>query len=327
MSGKVIFHKSFNSLLLKLKNFDHGHSVAAWEEVPSFGESLGEVQINALEEVKSAINSELLKPNLSNIAAYDESILELKTLEGILRCTTHCCIIQDELRYYPSGFVSLKYYTSSELVSNKIDNSNEVILTHDIAYSITKEYIDERREFLVSQSPDNSLLFIDGSMFSGQSTSGNFVLVDELQKKRTFPVFFVKNSDSTIIRDNYEAASLFHNDLHWAHATLKQGERSQLFQYQSKEGRSKVMCFLKIFESRSPVRIEFPYQLFKQGAYPENIFEIIYYQFLANGYGSNIQPKIIQVAELYAREILKSTNLYSEIEKLGLTNSMNEERF
>jgi hypothetical protein len=87
------------------------------------------------------------------------------------------------------------------------------------------------------------------------------------------------------------------------------------------------MCFLKIFESRSPVRIEFPYQLFKQGAYPENIFEIIYYQFLANGYGSNIQPKIIQVAELYAREILKSTNLYSEIEKLGLTNSMNEERF
>ena len=123
-----------------------------------------------------------------------------------------------------------------------------------------------------------------------------------MSSKKNVSSFLCQNSDSTIIRDNYEAASLFHNDLHWAHATLKQGERSQLFQYQSKEGRSKVMCFLKIFESRSPVRIEFPYQLFKQGVYPENIFEIIYYQFLANGYGSNIQPKIIQVMELYAEK-------------------------
>ena len=53
---------------------------------------------------------------------------------------------------------------------------------------------------------------------------------------------------------------------------------------------------------------------------------MIYFQYLANGYTQNIQPKIIQVAELYAREILKSTNLYTEVEKLGLTKTMNEER-
>jgi hypothetical protein len=29
---------------------------------------------------------------------------------------------------------------------------------------------------------------------------------------------------------------------------------------------------------------------------------------------------------MYAREILKSTNLYKEIERMGLTKSMNEER-
>ena len=39
-----------------------------------------------------------------------------------------------------------------------------------------------------------------------------------------------------------------------------------------------------------------------------------------------MQPRIIQISEMYAREILKSTNLYKEINKMGLTKNMNEER-
>ena len=327
MSGKVIFHRSFNSLLQRLKALDTGGASLAWQDIPSYSESKGEVIIRALEQNKSKIQSSLLKPNMLNLGAYDESILELKTLEGVLRCTTHCCLIQDEEKYYPSGFVSLKYFTSSSRVANNMSGADEIILTKDLSYSITKEYISERREFLSKRAPANTIFFIDGSMFSGQSTSGNFKLVEDLIEKGTLPIFFVKNSDSTTIRDNYSAANGYNNDLHWAYETLNQGERSPLFHYQSKEGRSKVMCFLKVFNSRSPVRIEMPYEPFSRNLYPNGIFESIYYQFLANGYNKNIQPKIIQVSEHYAREILKSTNLYSEIEKLGLIKSMNEERF
>ena len=86
------------------------------------------------------------------------------------------------------------------------------------------------------------------------------------------------------------------------------------------------MCFIKIYDKRSPVRIEFPLKAFEEGWYGDDVFDLIFYQFLANGSSNNMQPRIIQVSEMYAREILKSTNLYKEIERMGLTKSMNEER-
>ena len=83
---------------------------------------------------------------------------------------------------------------------------------------------------------------------------------------------------------------------------------------------------MKVFKDRSPVRIEFPLKAFEENWYNDDVFDQIYYQFLANGSSNNMQPRIIQVAEMYAREILKSTNLYQEIERMGLTKNMNEER-
>jgi hypothetical protein len=179
---------------------------------------------------------------------------------------------------------------------------------------------------LSKASPDNSLLFIDGSMFSGASTSGNFILIDNLLSKNCRPIFFVKNSESTIITERFEFAKGYNSDLHWAYINLKPGEVSPVFAYTSKEGRSKAMCFVKIYDKRSPVRIEFPLNAFEEGWYGDDVFDLIFYQFLANGSSNNMQPRIIQVSEMYAREILKSTNLYKEIERMGLTKSMNEER-
>ena len=108
---------------------------------------------------------------------------------------------------------------------------------------------------------------------------------------------------------------------------MKVGEYSQVFRYTSDDGRSKAMCFMKIFDNRSPVRIEFPYDAFNANMYPDSVFDTIYYQYLANGSHNNVQPRIIQVAEMYAREVLKSTNLYKEIDRMGLTQSMNETRW
>ena len=162
-------------------------------------------------------------------------------------------------------------------------------------------------------------------MFSGATTAGNFILIQKLLSNQTKPVFFVKNSTSTIITERFEFAKGFNSDLHWAYMTLNAGQISPFFAYDS-EGRSKAMCFIKVFDNRSPIRLEFPLEEFTEGKYGNDIFEMIYYQYLANGSSTNIQPRIIQIAELYAREILKSTNLYKEIERMSLTKTMNEER-
>jgi hypothetical protein len=260
------------------------------------------------------------------LSAYDESILELNSLEGKVRCVAHCCIIQANDEYIPSAYVSLKFFTKSNIIEAKATLYSDIIKTDDLSKAINEEYINERSYFLSKAAPVSSLIFIDGSMFSGAATAGNFVLVDKLLKSNCRPIFFVKNSESTIITEKFAFAKGYNSDLHWAYSSLKVGEYSQVFSYKSPDGREKAMCFFKIFDKRSPVRIEFPLRAFEEGLYPDDIFELIYYQYLANGSSNNVQPRIIQIAELYAREVLQSTNLYNEIERMGLTKSMNEAR-
>ena len=87
------------------------------------------------------------------------------------------------------------------------------------------------------------------------------------------PIFFVKNSESTIITERFEFAKGYNSDLHWAYVNLKVREVSQIFSYVSPDGRGKAMCFMKIFENRSPIRIEFPLSAFKEGYYDDDIFD------------------------------------------------------
>jgi hypothetical protein len=327
--GRVIFSDNYQSTIdsIKLISSSIDRKVSL---IKSNKESIdisndSDIRIISGYEKKTKINNENLVP--SNIlAAYDESILELNSLEGKIRCIAHCAVIQNDKEYIPAGFVTLKFYTKSSLVSAKSTDFSDIIKCNDITIEINREYIKEREYFLSKASPDNSLIFIDGSMFSGASTSGNFVLIDQLLNKNCRPIFFVKNSESTIITERFDFAKGYNSDLHWSYVNLKPGEISPVFAYTSKEGRSKAMCFMKIYDRRSPVRIEFPLKAFEEGWYGDEVLDLIFYQFLANGSSNNIQPRIIQVSEMYAREILKSTNLYKEIERMGLTKSMNEER-
>ena len=52
----------------------------------------------------------------------------------------------------------------------------------------------------------------------------------------------------------------------------------------------------------------------------------IIYQFILNGLKRNNQIRIIEVAEMYAREALKSTHIYQLADQFGLTATMNESR-
>tara|TARA_B110000208_G_C11738461_1_gene418998 strand:- start:528 stop:1535 length:1008 start_codon:yes stop_codon:yes gene_type:complete len=327
--GRVIFSDNYKSTIESIKLINKsGDNKASIKKINTDSidvSSDSDIRIIKGYESISKVNVENLKPP-KILSAYDESILELNSLEGKVRCIAHSAVMQTEEEFIPAGYVTLKFYTKSNLITAKSTEFSDIIISNDINSEQTKEYVKEREYFLSKAAPNNSLMFIDGPMFSGAATSGNFSLIADLLAKKCRPIFFVKNSESTIITERFDFAKGYNSDLHWAYSNLKEKEISHVFAYTSKEGRSKAMCFMKIYKNRSPVRIEFPLKEFEEGWYDEDVFDQIYYQFLANGSANNMQPRIIQISEIYAREILKSTNIYKDIERMGLTKSMNEER-
>jgi hypothetical protein len=329
--GRVIFSENYLSTIenIKLINNSQSNSVnivkGLGEEILKSAGSVIRIIQNHSEKKK--INLEQFNKTSSfQLSAYDESILELNSLEGKIRCITHCSVLQSEQEYTPAAFVTLKFFTKSKIIKSNSTSFSDIIYSEDLSKSLNEEYVKERKYFLSKAAPENAFLFIDGSMFSGASTAGNFTLIESLLSQNCKPVFFVKNSESTIITETFDFAKGYNSDLHWAFLNLNVGEVSPIFSYISADGRGKAMCFMKVFTGRSPIRIEFPLRAFIDGMYPDEIFNLIYYQFLANGSEINVQPRIIQIAEIYAREILKSTNLFKEIERMGLTKSMNEQR-
>lgn len=328
--GKIIFSENYFSTIEAIKSINNTPlttniiSNTLIDNIASdFGSKISIISSHS--ENTRIDHTDLNKIEILNLSAYDESILELNSLEGKVRCISHCVTLQSEKEYIPAAYVTLKFYTKSNLIKGVSNEFSDIVISDDLSSIINQNYIDEREYFLSKVASPNIPIFIDGSMFSGASTSGNFNLIKNLLSINCTPVFFVKNSESTIITERFGFAKGFNSDLHWAYATLKVGEVSPVFAYISPDGRSKAMAFIKIFERRSPIRLEFPLEAFLEGKY-ENIFPAIYYQYLANGSESNIQPRIIQITEMYAREILKSTNIYKEIERMGLVKSMNEER-
>ena len=326
--GRIIYSENYQSTIdsIKLINKSDSNNATVIKHNREFVDASINSDICIIKgyEKNTKIKREnLVAPDL--LSAYDESILELNSLEGKVRCIAHSFVIQINNEYVPAGYVSLKFFTKSNLISAKATDLSDIIKSNDIAKSITDEYIKERKYFLSKAAPNDSLMFIDGPMFSGAATNGNFILINELLSKNCRPIFFVKNSESTIITERFDFAKGYNSDLHWAYSNIEVGEVSPVFAY-TIEGRSKAMCFMKVFDKRSPVRIEFPLKEFEENWYNDDVFDQIFYQFLANGSANNMQPRIIQISEMYAREILKSTNLYKEINKMGLTKNMNEER-
>ncbi len=331
--GRIVFSDNYKSTIKSIKSISNSSQgkvdikKAIFEE--HFTSNGAEIGILYPYNENSKIQPINLLENkeISILSAYDESILEINSLEGKLRCIAHSCVIQDLKEYNPSGFITLKFFTKSEMISLKTNEYSDIIKSDDITKEMLDHYISERSMFLTESAPINSYIFIDGPLFSGAATNGNFHLIDSMSEKKTFPIFFVKNSESSLITENFAFAKKYNNDLHWANETLGELEMSPVFYYKSNgERRGKAMCFIKIYSNRSPIRIEFPLTEFESGCYNENIFNLIAFQYLANGSVSNVQPRIIQIAEIYAREMLKSTNIYQEIENLGLTNTMNEVR-
>ena len=144
--GRIIFSDNYQSTIdsIKLISGSIGNKASI---IKSSNESIdvsndSDIRIISGYEELTKIKNENLFPS-KILAAYDESILELNSLEGKIRCIAHSAVIQNEKEYIPAGFVTLKFFTKSNLVSAKANDFSDIIHCLDITTEINKEYIKE----------------------------------------------------------------------------------------------------------------------------------------------------------------------------------------
>lgn len=262
------------------------------------------------------------------LCAYDESINSYLGLEGTAYLTSHSLIAHYKEEYLPLNYLTFYFYTRAETYSKK---SNVIKYSTNIEVDSKKDYVNDRNEFIIKNTPSNSIIFIDGSLFGGDVNFQAFQLNEKLLEKNVIPLFFVKNSYSCMATDHIEELKgKYNSDLHWAYNFLHTGERTNLFKYTdqlNKKDYSKLFFYIKAFNT-SPQRVEFHTRTFEKYRYeiPE-IFDLIYYLLLVQGDLKNPQIRSISIAEKYARATLKLINVNQIMKKSGIIPTMNQERF
>jgi hypothetical protein len=288
--------------------------------------------VSKVEDIKSyklnAKNGEKLAQSKITLCAYDESINNYLGLEGTAYLTSHSLIVHYKEEYLPLNYLTFYFYTRAEIYSKE---SNVVKYSANIEVDSKKDYVNDRNEFIIKNTPSNSILFVDGPLFGGNVNAQAFQLNEKLLEKNVIPLFFVKNSYSSLATDHIEELKgKYNSDLHWAYNFLGLGERTNLFKYtdqHNKKDYSKVFFYIKIFNI-SPQRVEFHTRTFDKyrDKMPE-LFDLIYYLLLVQGDFKNPQIRSISIAEKYARATLKLINVNQIMKKSGIVPTMNQERF
>jgi hypothetical protein len=263
----------------------------------------------------------------SLICAYDESIDRFQGLEGTAYLTSHSLILHGGSDFVPMNLLTFYFYTRSRLLSQ---DSKNIKYSEDPEVDSKKDYIEDRKTLLDENVPDESLIFIDGPLIGGQMSSSTVELNDLLVVRKAVPIFFVKNSASNLVTDNIkELRGKYNSDMHWAYKYLKDGERTNLFRYEDPNNRdfAKIFCYLKAFNT-SPQRIEIDAKTFaKYADIIDSLFDLVFYLLLAQGDLKNPQIRSIAIAEKYARNTLNLINFVQMMKELGITPTMNQERF
>lgn len=261
------------------------------------------------------------------VCAYDESVNKFEGLEGTAYLTSHSMVIHGTDDFIPVSLLTFYFYTRSSVLSK---DSSYIKHTEEIETDSKLDYIQDREHLLGENVPENSVIFIDGPLIGSQMTKYTIDLSNLLLKKGIIPIFFVKNSDSNLVTDNITPLkNKYNSDMHWAYSILEQGERTNFFEYKDRHNSTfaKVFCYLKGFDP-SPQRIEIDVQTFeKYSDVINNLLDMIYYLLIVQGDLKNPQIRSIAVAEMYARAALKLINFSKMMKDLGITPTMNQERF
>lgn len=279
------------------------------------------------------------RENLKNVPvmAYDESIEAYPALEGDGVVICHSLVYQGDDDYIPSNYLTFAFYTSSKKLLNEVPSAQ--LVSRDIQHmgetsteiASKLAYVKDRADFILSTCPDHVLLLIDGPLIGGQISSQTVDLNRKLfEEKSVIPVFIVKNSLSNLVTDNTPVLrGNYNSDMHWAFDTLKGGERTPFFSYKDQHNHdfSKIFCYIKPFENASPQRIEFHPSVYDGNEeLISNIMDLMYYYYIDQGNGSNVQVRPVAIAELYARETKKLFNLTKIMSEAHIQPTMNKQR-
>ncbi|AKB85993.1 hypothetical protein MCMEM_1940 [Methanococcoides methylutens MM1] len=272
-------------------------------------------------------NGEQFLKNRYKICAYDESIQKSKALEGSAYLTSHSLVIHGEDDYVSSNYLTFYFYTRSSELCKK---SDYIRLSENTEADFKADYAKDRSAFLIENTPTSAILFVDGPLIGGQVSSYTIDTNNKLLSNNIVPIFFVKNSDSNLVVENIkEIKNKYNSDLHWAYSFLKNGQRTSFFKYVDKHNsnNAKIFCYLKAFNG-SPQRVEFHLNTFDKfkDIIPE-LMDLIYYLLLVQGNLKNPQVRSIAIAEAYARSTLRLFDLTKIMKDLGITPTINEERF
>ena len=331
--SKLIISEDFNKLIEELQksniNFSKDEITAPISiNTPDY---TGSGKIKVLEDeniinLNPELGYEYIKNTNHIVSGYDESLISIPALEGNGYMFAHSLVTLKSEKYIPIVKLSLNFYTKSRTLVN---NSNLIKYADDLSIQSKIDYVLDKIKLLEEYTIQNSIILIDGPLIGGQISEYNIKLNLNLLKKGVIPIFIVKNSDSSLIVDNlYEGQ--YNSDFEFAFKALKKGQRTSLYMYQdiNSKNKNKIFTYIKPYEHVSPIRLEIheeAYKFYKNQL--DNIFNCIYYLLLSQGNVNNPQPKIVAIAEEYAREVLKTINIDDIIFKSGLVPTMNYTRF
>lgn len=332
--SKLVIHPKFNEtindlnrLKIKIPNYpDSSEMDFTMYNFPDNGEFVTNVEEIKNINLDAKRGAELVNDRLS-ISAYDESLNKFTSLEGIAVLISHSQIIHHKDDYLASNFLTLNFYTRAKTIA---EDSQYVKYSEEFETESKKDYAIDRNEFLLSNTPNNSIIFIDGPLIGKQMSSYTIELNNKLLSKNVIPIFFVKNSTSNLVTNHIkELKDKYNSDMHWAYRTLKPGQRTNFFSYIDKYNKQngKIFCYLKAFDV-SPQRIEFhtiTYQRYKEKI--DDLMNVIFYLQLVQGEPKNPQLRSIAIAEKYARETLNLINFAKVMAKAGITPTINQDRF
>lgn len=336
--NKIILHPKFRQTIEDLNsNNIHLPQHPIVEQPHIFLNQEGNTKLTNVEEIKEyKLNATAGSENVHKykIAAYDESIQKYDALEGNANFTAHSLVLMDKMEYIPVCLATFYFYTRSTEIKSKSDNIRPQRYLNDKGKEETglasdKDYVKDKCDFLIDNTPNSSLLFVDGPIIGGDYFTEMIRANKKLLDKEIIPIFIVKNSTTNIVTENIQSLmGKYNSDMHWIYKNIKAGSRSNFFRYEDLYNKSntRTFCYIKAFDL-SPIRVEMhsdTYSLYKE--HMKSIMDIIYYLLLVQGSKTNPQVRCIAIAEQYARAVLKFIDVHKQFSYMNITPTMNQGR-
>ena len=331
--NKVILQEEFNERVNEVRKVNLSVvQKPTYSEVllPFLSSGVNQV-LNTMEDISGyELDAEKGMTNAKEFCfgGYDESKFKFLSLEGEAHITTHAIDYYIKKDIVPVCTITFYFYTRS---LNIVDKSKYIKFTDDISSQSNLDYAIDRSQLIENYTLENSIIFIDGPLIGGNISHYSLKLIENLHKKNILPIFIVKNSDSNLIVDQIKnLRHQYNSDLHWAYKLLKEGQRSNLFRYEDKHNKnfSKIFCYIKPFNFITPQRIEIhpsTYSIYEE--FIPDLLNLIYYLLLLHGDKKNPQMRPIAIAEMYAREVMKTINIELLMRRSSLIQTMDQSRF